>query len=305
MAVAMAATDDVQPQLIELAQHDNVSVRKEAVVALGHCTPRRGHKSSRSGNVTTPIGSVAEAARQSLARLLPRRHNNIDRASRKRGAADMIDGITNWLCLLAARPDSARVWGRFDHQRPTFGSTGWMIVAGLVALLAAAALLSHWLSKRRQRDFWYDSSSRLFRELCRAHRLDLANRRLMQKLAAARGVENRGRPVCRARLFRHRRVFPQRSSRRPASCASFVTSYSNRRIVSVARSRRRPSLAARELLRRRRLPAGSPDATGTETLYRASRPNVRPGPENRAPSRPAPIEPCGPAACSPFGRETR
>jgi hypothetical protein len=102
----------------------------------------------------------------------------------------MIDGITNWFCLLAARPDSARVWGRFDHQRPTFGSTGWMIVAGLVALLAAVALLSNWLSKRRQRDFWYDSSSRLFRDLCRAHRLNLANRRLMQKLASARGVDN-------------------------------------------------------------------------------------------------------------------
>ena len=102
----------------------------------------------------------------------------------------MIDGITNSLCLFATQPDSYRVWGRFDHQRPTFGPTEWMIVGGLAAFVAAAAVLSYWLSKRRQNDFWHDSSSRLFHELCRAHRLDLANRRLMKNLAAARGIDN-------------------------------------------------------------------------------------------------------------------
>lgn len=72
MAVAMAATDDVQPQLIGLAQHENAAVRKEAVVALGHCT------SADSEIVLTlasrdPNGNVAEAARQILAQ---RRHKH-------------------------------------------------------------------------------------------------------------------------------------------------------------------------------------------------------------------------------------
>ena len=49
MAVAMGATDEVQPQLIELSRHENVAVRKEAVAALGNClsnTARQGFRSA-------------------------------------------------------------------------------------------------------------------------------------------------------------------------------------------------------------------------------------------------------------------
>ena len=38
MAIAMEAADDVRQQLIELVGHENVAVRKEAVVALAHAT---------------------------------------------------------------------------------------------------------------------------------------------------------------------------------------------------------------------------------------------------------------------------
>jgi hypothetical protein len=67
MAVAMAATDDVQPQLIELAQHENLTVRQEAIAALAHSTrpESRGVLETASHD---PNGSVADAARQSLAR---------------------------------------------------------------------------------------------------------------------------------------------------------------------------------------------------------------------------------------------
>ncbi len=68
MAVALAATDDVQPQLIELARHENVAVRKEAVLALGHCQQAGSAQvldaASRDAN-----GSVADAARASIAQL--------------------------------------------------------------------------------------------------------------------------------------------------------------------------------------------------------------------------------------------
>ncbi len=67
MAVAMAATDEVQPQLIGLAQHENATVRKEAILALGHCTCTDSEQVLTAAS-RDPIGSVAEAARQVLAR---------------------------------------------------------------------------------------------------------------------------------------------------------------------------------------------------------------------------------------------
>ena len=68
MAVAMAATDDIQPQLIELARHENVAVRKEAVLALGHCH-QAGSAPALDAATRDPSGSVAEAARTSIAEL--------------------------------------------------------------------------------------------------------------------------------------------------------------------------------------------------------------------------------------------
>jgi hypothetical protein len=68
MAIAMAATDDVQPQLSELAHHENVAVRKEAVTALG-LTHRPESEKSLEIATHDPNGSVAEAARRSLAQL--------------------------------------------------------------------------------------------------------------------------------------------------------------------------------------------------------------------------------------------
>ena len=65
MAIAMAATDDVQPQLSELAHHENVAVRKEAVTALG-LTHRPESEKILEIATHDPNGSVAEAARRSL-----------------------------------------------------------------------------------------------------------------------------------------------------------------------------------------------------------------------------------------------
>jgi hypothetical protein len=92
----------------------------------------------------------------------------------------MIDQLAISLSLLAAV--SPRRNNNFD--------TEWTILVSLAVVLALGLLISHWISRRRQKEFWCDSSSQLFRELCRAHRLDRDNRRLMQKLASTRGVES-------------------------------------------------------------------------------------------------------------------
>jgi HEAT repeat protein len=71
MAIAMEATNDLERQLIGLAHHENVAVRKEAVTALGYCRSDTviAKLNSAAGD---PNHSIAEAARQSLAKLLHR-----------------------------------------------------------------------------------------------------------------------------------------------------------------------------------------------------------------------------------------
>ncbi len=99
----------------------------------------------------------------------------------------MIHAVQRML-LVAAWQESASVWGRFDNQRATFG-THEKIILGAVALLLAGTLIWQVIARRRQREFWLNSAPRLFHELCRAHHLDHASRRLLKRLAAARGVK--------------------------------------------------------------------------------------------------------------------
>jgi hypothetical protein len=95
----------------------------------------------------------------------------------------------DWIYLLSARQDEFRVWGRFDHGRTTFGPEQ-MLLSGGIVLIVAAVLVWNRFTRRAQRTFTCNSSSRLFRELCRVHRLNGAARRLLKSLAAARGLEN-------------------------------------------------------------------------------------------------------------------
>jgi hypothetical protein len=66
MAIAMAATDDVEPNLIDLAQHENVALRKEAILALGHNRRAESIRTLERASLD-PNGTIAEAARTSLA----------------------------------------------------------------------------------------------------------------------------------------------------------------------------------------------------------------------------------------------
>lgn len=101
----------------------------------------------------------------------------------------MIDGLAN-LCGALLADDSYRVWGRFDNQRSSVSQSQWLIIGVAAALLLLTMLVSHLRAKHRQREFWYDSHSRLLHELTRAHRLGQADRKLMKKLGSERRVEN-------------------------------------------------------------------------------------------------------------------
>ena len=80
------------------------------------------------------------------------------------------------------------IWGRFDHERPKFETSDMWMLVSIAALLIAAAVVAHRSSRRRRQEFTHDSPRLLFWELCRAHRLPFASRRLLKQLAAAQGI---------------------------------------------------------------------------------------------------------------------
>jgi hypothetical protein len=100
----------------------------------------------------------------------------------------ILAAFCSYVHLLAVRQEQD-VWGRFDHQRPGIGTSELCVIAFVVVMLAGS-LAWQILKRRYQREFLYDSAAKLFSELCRAHQLDRASRRLLKQLAAARGLKN-------------------------------------------------------------------------------------------------------------------
>ncbi len=65
-----------------------------------------------------------------------------------------------------------------------------VLILATVTLLVIITVIWQTISRRRRRDFDYDSPPRLFSDLCRAHRLNWSNRRLLKQLAVARGLKS-------------------------------------------------------------------------------------------------------------------
>jgi HEAT repeat protein len=68
MAVTMEATGDVRQQLVDLARHENLTIRKEAITALAHCKSDEVIALLMTA-ATDPHHTIAEAAQASLAKL--------------------------------------------------------------------------------------------------------------------------------------------------------------------------------------------------------------------------------------------
>ena len=102
----------------------------------------------------------------------------------------MTNFIPTLLPLLAVRENSGIVWGRFDHGKPGVGLAEWSVILGATFLVVVVMIVSRWRAKRQKAEFLSNSSSQLFNELSRTHRLDHTNRKLMKKLAVAHGLKN-------------------------------------------------------------------------------------------------------------------
>jgi hypothetical protein len=94
--------------------------------------------------------------------------------------------------LMLAQRSGWRHYGYREYTGIYFESNereAW-IVLGLTALLLVALVVWHFLSSRASGRLPSNSPGRLFRELCRAHRLGASGRRLLKRLALARGLSS-------------------------------------------------------------------------------------------------------------------
>jgi hypothetical protein len=91
------------------------------------------------------------------------------------------------LTLLAAREELHRVWGRFDHEQPGINPNHLIFIAAVILMAIVAGVIWRTVKRRAARTFASDSTGKLFRELCAAHGIGRAGRRLLKELAAASG----------------------------------------------------------------------------------------------------------------------
>ena len=94
--------------------------------------------------------------------------------------------------LLAAQ-NYSHEWVRLAHLLDYISVD--VLILSAVTLLVIVTVVWQTVSRRRRRDFHYDSPPGLFADLCRAHKLTWSNRRLLKHLANARGLK------CQATLF--------------------------------------------------------------------------------------------------------
>lgn len=99
----------------------------------------------------------------------------------------MNQGIPSGIQLFASQNYSDE-WDRLGRLL----NAGWheVLILAAVTLLVIVTIVWQTISRRRRRDFDYDSPPRLFEELCRTHKLNWSKRRLLKHLASARGLKS-------------------------------------------------------------------------------------------------------------------
>src|SRR5262249_41768320 len=98
----------------------------------------------------------------------------------------MSNTIATGFCLFAAQNYSDE-WSRIGRALSFISYELLLLIA--VTVLVIVTIVWQTISRKRRRDFAYDSPPRLFADLCRAHRLNWSHRRLLKHLAAARGLK--------------------------------------------------------------------------------------------------------------------
>jgi len=99
----------------------------------------------------------------------------------------MIEHARSSYSLLAFSQEMHRVWGRFDHQKPGITPSQWLMVLGLLAAVVVGVIIWRIVAQRAKRTYSSNNPTKLFNELCKAHGIDRAGRRLLKRLADARG----------------------------------------------------------------------------------------------------------------------
>jgi hypothetical protein len=104
----------------------------------------------------------------------------------------MLDQLALRFNLLAQRTRWEHMGDRFsgEHARLSGGEAMLIVGGGVLFILAIVLLHRAALDSHGRFAFASNSSRRLFGELCRAHQLGYARRRLLKRLAAARGLSN-------------------------------------------------------------------------------------------------------------------
>jgi hypothetical protein len=96
----------------------------------------------------------------------------------------VIHGLVNCWQFLATL-DSDGIGGHFDRLPNMYE----LLILGSVTLLVVITIAWQAIARRRKRDFDFNRPPRLFADLCRAHKLNRSDRRLLKLLAAARGLK--------------------------------------------------------------------------------------------------------------------
>jgi hypothetical protein len=90
--------------------------------------------------------------------------------------------------MLLASEEMHRVWGHFGDAREGANTNHLFTIMGCTALALLICMGWRLFKEREARTFSSNSPARLFRELCTAHKLQRSSRRLLKRLAEARGL---------------------------------------------------------------------------------------------------------------------
>jgi hypothetical protein len=105
------------------------------------------------------------------------------------------------LAQLTQRNPFSDMGAGFRDKKEHFDGTELLMYVLLIALVFCLIAGIAWIINRRDRRQFYSSPRALFRALCRIHRLDRSQRKLVASIAVAEGLVPQGRVFLEPRAF--------------------------------------------------------------------------------------------------------